>query len=418
VSEKLKVTSQPGFIKLWVGQTVSSFGSQISGLALPVIAVTILGATEFQMGLLSAANTSAFLIFGLLAGALVDRWIKRSVMIVADIIRMCAVGLIPILWFADVLSIYHLIVLGAIISVASVFFDVSYQSYIPILLPRDFIGVANSRMELTSQISGVASPGIVGFLLTIVKAPVLLIVDAISFLVSAFSLLLIKDREQPRPKSENKAITKEIAEGLKFVWNQKLIRAISFTTATSNLFTTISGTMFTIYFFREAYLGESTAAFGILTAVGSVGGLLGAASTPKLIKLFGEGQLIVISAITMGATQLLIVSSWYVPREYALALLLVNAFLTAFTVLTYNITQVTARQRLCPEALLGRMNASIRFMVWGCMPIGALISGTLGSTIGVVPTITIGAIGGLFAAGFVLFSPIRSMREMPRLAKD
>lgn len=416
--EKLRATSQPGFIKFWIGQTISSFGSQISGLALPVIAVTMLSASEFQMGLLGAANTSAFLIFGLLAGALVDRWIKRRVMIVADLIRMIAIGLIPLLWFAGVLNVYHLIVLGAVISIASVFFDVSYQSYIPILMPREYIGVANSRLELTAQISGVASPGLVGYLLTLIKAPVILIFDAISFLVSAVSLLLIKDREIPKPKTDRRPINQEIAEGLKFVWNQKLIRAISFTTATSNLFSTIGGTLFAIYFFRENYLGFNTAAFGLLTAVGSVGGLLGAATTPKLIKIFGEGPLIVISAITSGLTALLVPLSWFVSREFTLPMLLINTFMIAFTVLTYNITQVTARQRLCPEALLGRMNASIRFMVWGVMPIGALISGSLGEILGVVPTLVIGAVGGLLASSFVFFSPIRTMREMPRLEQN
>ena len=418
MSEKLRATSVPGFIKLWVGQTVSAFGSQISGLALPVIAVTLLSATEFQMGMLGAANTSAFLIFGLLAGALVDRWIKRQVMIVADLIRMFAIGLIPLLWFAGVLNIYHLIVLGAVISIASVFFDVSYQSYIPIPMPRDYIGVANSRLELTAQISGVASPGIVGYLLTLIKAPVILIFDAISFLVSAVSLLVIKDREVPKPKADRRPLNQEIAEGLKFVWNQRLIRAISFTTATSNLFSTISGTLFAIYFFRETYLGFNTAAFGLLAAVGSVGGLLGAGATPKLIKVFGEGPLIVLSSITSGLTALLVPLSWYVSREFTFPMLLVNAFMTAFTVLTYNITQVTARQRLCPESLLGRMNASIRFMVWGVMPVGAVISGSLGELIGVVPTMTIGAVGGVFATSFVFFSPIRKMREMPRLQES
>lgn len=378
----------------------------------------MLSASEFQMGLLGAANTSAFLIFGLLAGALVDRWIKRRVMIVADLIRMLAIGLIPLLWFAGVLNVYHLIVLGAVISIASVFFDVSYQSYIPILMPREYIGVANSRLELTAQISGVASPGLVGYLLTLIKAPVILIFDAISFLVSAVSLLLIKDREIPKPKTDRRPINQEIAEGLKFVWNQKLIRAISFTTATSNLFSTIGGTLFAIYFFRENYLGFNTAAFGLLTAVGSVGGLLGAATTPKLIKIFGEGPLIVISAITSGLTALLVPLSWFVSREFTLPMLLINTFMIAFTVLTYNITQVTARQRLCPEALLGRMNASIRFMVWGVMPIGALISGSLGEILGVVPTLVIGAVGGLLASSFVFFSPIRTMREMPRLEQN
>ncbi|MEY4417689.1 MAG: hypothetical protein RIQ88_127, partial [Actinomycetota bacterium] len=365
------------------------------------------------MGLLGAADTSAFLVVGLLAGALVDRMVKRKVMIIADLVRMLVIGIVPILYFYNVLNIYQLMVLGAIASVATVFFDVSYQSYIPILLPKEYIGVGNSRLETTNQISGIVSPGLVGALLRIVQAPFLLIADAFSFLISALSLSLIKDKEIPKAKSERKPIVHEIAEGLKFVWNQRLIRAISFTTSTSNLFSTITGTMFAIYFFRQTYLGFDTAAFGVMASFGAVGGLLGAVSTPKLIKIFGEGPLIVLSAVLMGFSQLLIPLSWYMPREFALAALLFNTCFTSFTVLTYNITQVTARQRLCPEHLLGRMNASIRFMVWGCMPIGAFISGVLGSTIGLIPTIWFGAVMTVFTASFVLFSPLRTMREMP-----
>jgi MFS family permease len=386
----------------------------MTGIAIPVIAVTMLGATELQMGLLNAADTSAFLIVGLLAGALVDRWIKRRVMLIADLVRMIAVGAIPLLWANNVLNIYQLVVIGAVISVATVFFDVSYQSYIPILLPKEYIGIGNARLETTGQISGIAGPGVVGALLRILQAPLLLIFDAFSFLVSAFSLFLIKDRELPKPKTDRRPLRKEIAEGLNFVWNQKLIRAISFTTATGNLFGTVTGTMFAIYFFRSQYLGLDTASFGILMSIGSVGGLLGAAVTPRLIKIFGEGPLVVISAVTNGVVQLLIPVAWLFPHQLAIIPLAVSGFMTSFLALTYNITQVTARQRICPEHLLGRMNASIRFMVWGCMPIGALISGVLGSTIGLIPTIWFGATMSVFAASFVLFSPLRTMREMPQ----
>ena len=418
MSKQQSVVRQPGFLALWIGQSVSAIGSQISGIAIPVIAVTFLGATELEMGLLTAADTSAFLIFGLLAGALVDRWIKRQVMLIADLVRMLAVALVPILWIYGVLNIYQLMFIGAVLSVATVFFDVSYQSYIPILLPKEYIGIGNSRLETTSQISGIAGPGVVGWLLQFFKAPLLLIIDALSFFVSAVSLWFIKDREEPKPKADRKPLVQEIKAGLHFVWNQRLIRAISFTTSTSNLFGTIAGTMFALYFFRTEYLGFNTASYGILVSLGSVGGLLGATVTPRLIKLFGEGPLVVISAIVSGSVQLLIPIAWYTPREYALVFLGAQFFLTSFLALTYNITQVTARQRICPEHLLGRMNASIRFMVWGCMPIGALISGALGTVLGVVPTLWIGAIGGLFAASFVFFSPLRTMREMPQKPED
>ena len=409
---------QPGFLKLWIGQSVSVIGSQISGLAFPVLAVTYLHANEFEMGLLNAADTSAFLIFGLLAGALVDRWVKRKVMLVADLVRMFAVAIIPVLWMLGVLNIYHLIVIGAILSIATVFFDVSYQSYIPILLPKEYIGIGNARLETSSQISGIAGPGIVGALLNIFKAPVILIFDAVSFFISALSLWFIKDREQPKPKEDRKPLKTEIAEGLKFVWNQKLIRAISFTTSTSNLFGTVVGTMFALYLLSPKNLNLSVTSFGILMSIGSIGGLIGATATPRLIKLVGEGPLVVWSALLSGAVQFLIPLAWYIPHDWALVPLAGQAFFTSFFALTYNITQVTARQRLCPEHLLGRMNASIRFMVWGSMPIGALISGVLGTVFGVLPTIWIGCIFGLFSAGFVFFSPLRTMRQMPDKPDD
>jgi MFS family permease len=407
------VIKQPGFLSLWIGQSVSVVGSQISGLAFPVLAVSVLHANEFQMGLLNAADTSAFLVFGLLAGALVDRWIKRKVMLIADLVRMLAVAVIPILWFFDVLNIYHLIVVGAVLSVATVFFDVSYQSYIPILLPKEYIGVGNARLEISGQISGIAGPGLVGALLNFFKAPVLLVIDAFSFLISAISLFTIRDREEPKVRAERRPLAKEIGEGLRFVWKQKLIRAISFTTSTSNMFGTIAGTMFALYLLKPEFLNLNTASFGVLMSIGSVGGLLGAAATPRLIKLVGEGPLVVISAVSSGLAQLFLPLAWYVPREYALIPLAAQSFFTAFLALTYNITQVTARQRLCPEHLLGRMNASIRFMVWGSMPIGALIAGVLGTYLGVVSTIWIGTVLGVFSAAFVLFSPLRAMRAMP-----
>ena len=413
MAKNTDVIKQPGFLSLWIGQSVSVVGSQITGLAIPVLAVTYLHANEFQMGLLNAADTSAFLVFGLLAGALVDRWIKRQVMLVADLVRMLAVAVIPILWVLGVLNVYQLMVVGAVLSIATVFFDVSYQSYIPILLPKEYIGIGNARLEISGQMSGMAGPGIVGALLTFLKAPTLLAIDAASFLVSAISLWFIKDREQPKHKAERQPIFKEISEGLKFVWNQRLIRAISFTTSTSNMFSTIVGTMFALYLLKPEFLNLGTAGFGILMSIGSIGGLLGASATPKLIKLVGEGPVVVLSATLSGIVQFLIPLAWYIPHEYAIIPLAAQSFFTSFLALTYNITQVTARQRLCPERLLGRMNASIRFMVWGSMPIGALIAGALGTVYGVLPTIWIGVIFGLFSACFVLFSPLRTMRKMP-----
>jgi hypothetical protein len=404
-----------GFRWLFAGQTISVIGSQFSALALPVLAVTVLGASEWQMGFLTAADSSAFLLFGLIAGAWVDRWLKRKVMIVADLVRGFALLVLPVLWLMGLLQFWQLLLVGAIVSVATVFFDVGYQSFIPILVAKDQIGSANSVLETSGQISHVAGPGLVGLLLTILKAPWLILADAASFFVSAFTLFKLRDDEVQKSIESRRPLRTEIAEGLHFVWRQPLIRAISFTTATSNLFSTITFTLFPLLMLRD--LGVSPASLGIVFSIASVGGLLGATATAKLIKVIGEGTLISLSAVVMGLAGLLVPVAAMLPQMSALILIGISQFITSFTTLSYNITQVTARQRLCPPELLGRMNASIRFFVWGVMPIGALLAGWLGSVLGIQITLWIAATAALLSASFVVFSPLTRLQVMPDIAE-
>jgi MFS family permease len=371
----------------------------------------VLGVTEAQLGLLGTFDNAAFLVFALLAGAWVDRWVKRRVMIVADLVRMVSVAAIPILYFTGLFQFWHLLVLGAIIGTATVFFDVASQSIIPILFKDEQIGAANSALETSGQIAGIGGPSLVGWLLLFLKAPFLLLADAVSFLVSALTLSFIRDQEVPKPTEDRRPLREEIAEGLKFVWNQPLIRRISFTTATSNLFNSLAMVLFPIFILR--YLDISVGVWGLMMSVASVGGLLGAMSASKLMKLIGEGQLIVYSAVASGLVFLVIPIVAFLPHEVAPWILTVVEFCISFLVLTYNITQVSARQRLCPKPLLGRMNASIRFMVWGVMPIGSLIGGLIGQGFGVVTALIVGAVGNFFSALWIFFSPLRTMRTMP-----
>jgi MFS family permease len=394
-----------------LGQTVSVVGSNLSGLALDVFAVTILGITEGQLGLLGAAEHAAFLVFALLAGAWVDRWVKRRVMIIADLVRMVCVAAIPLLYFAGVLEFWHLLVLSAIVGTATVFFDVAYQSAVPIFFSDEHIGPANSALETSSQVAGIGGPTLVGWLLTFLKAPFLLLADALSFLISAITLGMIKDDEVPAAPENRQPLRSEIAEGLRFVWGQPLIRRITFTTATTNFFVTLGATMLPIYALR--YLGMSVATFGLIMTFAAVGGLLGAMSASKLATSIGEGQLIVASAALGGLAWLLMPLSAFINHEVSPLLIAVGEFLTAFTVLTFNITQLSARQRLCPKPLLGRMNASIRFMVWGVIPLGALTGGLIGDLTNVVVPLIVAAIGNFFAVAWVFFSPLRSMTTMP-----
>lgn len=398
------------FLWLWGGDAVSQVGTQLTHLAIPVIAVTLLGASEWEVGVLGAAETAAFLLVGLPAGAWIDRMLKRRVLIAADLVRALMLAVIPALWFVGVLQMWHLVLVAAVVGVATVFFDVSYQSYIPVLLPGPQIGKANSYLESTGQIARIGGPGLAGVLLTVISAPVLIIVDAVSFLVSALALSRVRDTETLRPAAERESLPREIGEGLRFVFGHRILWRITATTATSNLFGMLIGTLMPLLVLRD--LGLSPAVFGIIIGVGSVGGLLGALATPWLTARIGEGTAVSLSALAMGLVYATTPLAGLFPIA-AVPLLIIGMFVQSFLVLVYNITQVTMRQRLTPPRLLGRMNASIRFVVWGVMPIGSLLAGALGSSLGIVPTMWIGVVGSVLASVWVLFSPITRMRTLP-----
>ena len=398
------------FLRLWTGQTASSVGSQLGRLAIPVLAVSVLHATEFQVGLLTAVETAAFLLIGLPAGAWVDRWLKRRVMLIADLARAIVLASVPIMFFAGVLTIWQLMVVGAIVGIASVFFDVAYQSYLPVLVDLKQLGEGNSKLETTGQLARVTGPALAGALLAIVRPAVLIGLDAVTFLLSFVALSTIRDHEVPKPIADRRPLVTEIKEGLMFVVQEPLLRRIVLTTSTTNLFGMIAMTMIPVLVLRQ--LDISPAIYGFGLSLGAIGGLLGAMFSARIAALIGEGTAIPVSGVLAGIA---IVGLALLPvfPDAAVPIFVGSEFLYSFSVLVYNITQVTFRQRICPPRLLGRMNASIRFIVWGVMPIGAIASGLLSTAIGVELTIAIGAVGSVLACVFVLFSPLLGMRELP-----
>lgn len=398
------------FLTMWGGQTLSQFGAQITELAIPVLAVLLLNATEFQVGVLNAANVAAFLLVGLPAGAWIDRMRKRHVMIAADLVRAAALALVPVLWMLGALEIWHLIAIVAVVGVATVFFDVSYQSIVPSLVRPDQIAEANGKLQSSYEIANITGPGIGGWLVGVITAPLAVLATAVTYVLSAVALVFTRDHEEPRDTADRGSILGEIREGLHFVFTERLLRRIVGTTGVSNFFSTLSGTLIPIFLLRE--LGFSPASLGLIFSLGAVGGLLGAMSTSHIVRWIGEARAIPVSALGFSVIGLLLPVAALVPAV-AFPLLVGQFFVMSFTVLVYNITQVTFRQRITPPRLLGRMNASVRFVVWGVMPIAALLAGALGTWLGVVPTMWIGAIGQLLSAAFVVFGPFWTMRELP-----
>lgn len=400
------------FLTFWAGQTVSQFGAKLGSLALSVLAVSLLRATEAEVGILNAAAVAAFLLVGLPAGAWVDRWLKRRVMIFADLVRMAAMLVVPVLWTIGLLQIWHLFIVAAIIGFATVFFDVAYQSYVPFLVPRKQVADANAKLETSAQVAQIGGPAIGGGLLSIISAPLLFLAEAIGYATSAVFLTFTRDDEVPQPREQRRPLVSEIREGMGFVMRHPLLRRIVACTGGVNLFTSVAFTLFPILVLRDLDLGP--AGLGLVFSVGSVGGLLGAMLTPRLARRLGEGTLIPVSTIVGSLFLFLIPLTVLVSEKWmALAMLIVSEGGFAFSVLAYNIMQVSMRQRICPPRLLGRMNASIRFIVYGVMPISALAAGGLGAWLGVVPATWISVIGSLLSAAPVLFSSLLRMKTLP-----
>jgi predicted MFS family arabinose efflux permease len=400
------------FRALWVGDTVSQLGTQLTQLALPVLAVQVLAAGPQQMGLLTAAETLAFLVVGLPAGAWVDRWRTKRVLIAGDLVRAAVFAGVPLAWWAGRLTLGQLYAVALVGGIATVFFDVGYQSYLPEIVDGPQVVEGNAKLQASQSVAQVAGPAVGGLLLRVLSAPVLLGVDAASYLVSAFFVGRIRRPSLPAPRQGRRPLRVEIAEGLGFVVRHPLLPRIVACTSLSNLFQSMSGALFVLYLLRD--LHQPTSAIGLLFSVAAVGGLLGALVTERITRWLGEGRTIPFSALLCGPALALTPLAGALANVIPpLALLMAGGLIEWAAVVVYNITQVSFRQRVCPPELLGRMNASVRFIVWGTQPIGALVGGLLGSRIGVLPTLWLATAGVSLASLPVLFSPLSRMRDLP-----
>jgi MFS family permease len=396
------------FRQLWAAETVSEVGTQVTQLALPVIAVSVLAASPLQMGVLTALETLAFLVVGLPAGAWVDRWRRKRVLVTNDLVRVVVLGSVPLAWALHGLTLAQLFAVAAISGTATVFFDVAYQSYLPALVDRDAIVDGNGKLETSRAAAQVAGPGVTGVLLRVVSAPLLVLVDAASFLVSAAFIGRIRTPDVVPDRAARRPLRTEIAEGLGFVVRHPLLRRIVACTGISNLFSAITTALLVLFALRTLGLPQST--LGLVLSAGAVGGLVGAVTGAPFARWVGEGRAIPLSVLIIvpfGAlTPLAVLGAPGV-------LLAVSTFGFGWGSVAYNITQVSFRQRLCPPALLGRMNASVRFLVFGTMPLGGLLGGVLGSWLGVLPALWIAVAGQLLAALPVTLSPLIRMRTLP-----
>lgn len=404
------LTRHPDFLKLWAGQTVSVFGSQVTSLALPLTAVLVLGAGPRQIGWLNALQFAPFLLFGLFAGVWVDRMRRRPVLIAADLGRALFIGSIPVAAAAGRLRLEHLYLVGFCNGVLTVFFDVAWQAYMPALVQRANLVSGNSRLETTRSLAQAAGPGLAGGLVQLLTASSALAVDAVSFLVSALCIGLIRQPEAAAPRGKRRNIWAEIGEGLHFVTRHPLLGPIALCTALLNLFGGMVGALFLVYATRDLHL--KPAAVGAGLACAGVGGLVSSLLAGRAARRLGLGRAITIGAAVLASGPLLIAAYAGPPLASAVWLAAVW-FVSTLGSPLYNINQLSLRQAITPDRLQGRANATMRFLVWGTIPVGAIAGGLLGGAVGARAALFVA--GGCQMLGLVplLLSRVRGLKEAP-----
>jgi len=400
----------PDFLKLWTGQSVSLFGSQLTRLALPFTAILTLHATPAQMGILGAVQLAPFLLLGLFVGVWVDRLHRRPILIAADIGRALLLSAIPLMALTHTLRIEYMYAVGFALGTLELFFDVAYMSFLPSLIEREQLVDGNSMLQMSDSVAQVAGPGLGGALVQLLTAPLAILVDALTFLASAISIVAIGAREEPVKTQPRGNVWSELREGLKLVIGNPLLRAIGGCTATLNL---SANALFTVYMlYCTGPLGLKPAVIGAIFAIGGLSTVAGTLLASRAAGRFGVGPMLIASPFVIGLASLLIPLAGG-PPLVAVLLLIAAQILFGLGRPIFDINQLSLRQAITPARLQGRVNASMLFIMWGVIPIGSLLGGLLGTTIGLRPTLTVGAVGMSLAFIWVLFSPIRGLRRQP-----
>lgn len=404
----------PAFLRLWGAQIVSAIGSRITRTALPIIAILTIEASPNQIAILSALSMAPGILIGLLAGGLIDRSAKRSILVASDLIRAGLILTVPIAAWLGGLGMGQLYVVAGLVGAASALFQIADNAYLPVLVPAEHLVEGNAKLEATESLAEITGPGLAGVLVQVLTGPVALVIDALTYLWSAVFLLSIRHREEPPPEpDEPPSLVGDIATGFATAFGHPLVRPVFLAAAVEGLG---FGFFLTLYMiFTLDTLALSPATVGVLISFGGVGALIGTLIATRLTPRLRLGPAMIgflaISQLAFLLIPLADGAEWFI-----LGLLIVHQIVGDGFSMAYSIHAVSLRQIAFPVAVLGRINATLHVLSGTFFLIGMLVAGPLATALGVRAAVWAGACVGLIAPFILFFSPIRDMTRMPRAA--
>jgi Na+/melibiose symporter-like transporter len=391
--EPLPLRRNADFLRLWAAAAISAAGSQVTAFALPITAILVLQANALQVGLLMAATYAPLTVFGLVAGAWADRVRRRPLLVASDLARAALIASIPLAYAAHVLSMELLYVVALGAGTLTVVFDVAHGSYLPELVDRDSLVAANARLQVTEQGASVLGPAAGALLVTAVGAPLALVVDAVSFLVSAALLLTIGHREATaRAAGDGTNIFGEILAGLRYVASRPSLRAFATSSSLTNLFLRMISTVLVLHLVRVIGLSPNTV--GLVLSIGEAGFLAGALSVGAIRRRLSMPNTLLLAA------GLIAVSAWPIalaPSRLAVVLTAAGLFVYGFAAVAWTVSSGSYRQATTPSELLGRTGSVMRVAAWGPIPVSALIAGALASATSTRTVLVVAAVGAVSA---------------------
>lgn len=400
------------FRLLWIGETTSNVGNAISQVAMPLAAVVTLHASTFTVGLLKAAAWLPWLAIGLLAGAWVDRWSRRATMLICDLVSLVLLVSVPVAVWFGVLTMGQLLVVAMVTGAAGVLFSTAYFVYLPAVVGRDDLAEGNAKLQGSESAALVVGPGIGGAIAQAFGAVLGLLADAVSFGVSAMCLLRMRIRESVADRAAaacgRRSLRREITEGLRFVTHDPYLRVVAVFAATTNLAANMWEAIVVVFLIRT--VGVSPGTVGVLFAVISCGGIVGAMLSTKLTRRFGTARGLLLADLGSAPFVLLLPLTGH---GVGLIWFALGGFVSQVGMVAGNVIFGTFRQRYCPPGLLGRVTACTRFAVYGTISLGALLGGVLGAALGVRETMWIATAVDACSALILLTGPLRHRRDLP-----